>query len=272
MRTVVGLDAGMRSPRGALAARCRTTIAAAALLVAGASAHAGLFDDDEARKAILDLRTRLSQVEDSAKARDAQNAQTQQELQNALLDLTNQIQQLQQQVAQLRGSNEQLARTVADLQQHQKDIVQGVNDRLAKVEPQQVSLDGKTFTADPDEIASYESATATLRGGQFDQAAAALSNFLRRYPASGYDDAVRYWLGNAQYGTRDFKGAIVTFRAFIAAAPDRPRAAEADLAIANCQIELKDIKGAKKTLDDLVKAYPKSEAAQAGRERLASLK
>ncbi len=272
MRAVVGLEAGARSPRGARAARLRTTIAAAALLVAGASAHAGLFDDDEARKAILDLRTRLSQVEDSAKARDAQNAQTQQQLQNALLDLTNQIQQLQQQVAQLRGSNEQLARTVADLQQHQKDIVQGVNDRLAKVEPQQVNLDGKTFNADPDEIASFEAANATLHNGQFDQAVVALSNFLRRYPNSGYADSARYWLGNAQYGTHDLKGAIVTFRAFIAAAPDHPRAAEAELAIANCQIELKDIKGAKKTLDDLMKTYPKSEAAVAGKERLSSLK
>jgi peptidoglycan hydrolase CwlO-like protein len=150
MRAVVGLDAGMRNPRGVRAARFRTVIAAAALLVAGANAHAGLFDDDEARKAILDLRTRISQLEDAGKARDSQNAQSQQQLQNALLDLTNQIQQLQQQVAQLRGSNEQLARTVSDLQQHQKDIVQGVNDRLAKVEPQQVNLDGKLFTADPD--------------------------------------------------------------------------------------------------------------------------
>ena len=274
MRAALGLDAGERSPRGAGvgAGRLRAVCAAVALLVCGASAHAGIFDDDEARKAILDLRTRISQLEDAGKARDAQNQQVQQQLQNALLDLTNQIQQLQQQVAQLRGSNEQLARSLSDVQQHQKDIVQGVDDRLKKVEPQQVSLDGKQFNADPDEVAAYESATATLRGGQFDQAAAALSAFLRRYPASGYDDAVRYWLGNAQYGTRDFKGAIVTFRAFIAAAPDHPRAAEADLAIANCQIELKDIKGAKKTLDDLVKAYPKSEAAQAGRERLASLK
>ena len=55
-------------------------------------------------------------------------------------------------------------------------------------------------------------------------------------------------------------------------APDHPRAPEALLAIANCQIELKDSKGARKTLDELVQAYPKSEAAQAGSERLAALK
>lgn len=255
-----------------VSSRVRTACAAAALLVCGASAHAGLFDDDEARRAILDLRTRITQLEDASKARNAQTDQTIQQLQNALLDLTNQNQQLRDQIAQLRGNDEQLARDLSDVQRHQKDIVQGVDDRLKKVEPQQVTLDGKQFMADPDEVASYESATATLRAGNFDKAQLALAAFLHRYPASGYASSAQYWMGNAQYGNRDFKGAIATFRAFIAAAPDHPRAPEAELAVANCQIELKDLKGARKTLDDLLKTYPKSEAAAAGRDRLASLK
>jgi TolA-binding protein len=44
------------------------------------------------------------------------------------------------------------------------------------------------------------------------------------------------------------------------------------LSIANCQAELKDTRGARRTIDELVRAYPQSEAAQAGKERLASLK
>ncbi len=261
-----------RPSRGRTAARVRAVCAAAALLVCGAGAHAGLFDDDEARRAILDIRSRLSKLEEAAKARDAQVDQTLQQLQGALLDLNNHNEQLRQQLAQLRGNGEQLARDLSDVQRHQKDIVQGVDDRLKKVEPQQVSLDGKQFTADPEEVAAYENATATLRSGQFDQATQALSGFLRRYPSSGYNDAVRYWLGNAQYGNRDFKGAIATFRAFIASAPEHTRAPEAELAVANCQIELKDMRGAKKTLDDLLKTYPKSEAAVAGRERMSALR
>ena len=35
---------------------------------------------------------------------------------------------------------------------------------------------------------------------------------------------------------------------------------------------MKDAKGARKTLDDLIKAYPTSEAAAAGKERLGTLK
>jgi TolA-binding protein len=35
---------------------------------------------------------------------------------------------------------------------------------------------------------------------------------------------------------------------------------------------MKDPRGARKTIEDLIKAYPQSEAAQAGKDRLATLK
>jgi len=44
------------------------------------------------------------------------------------------------------------------------------------------------------------------------------------------------------------------------------------LAVANSQIELKDIKSARRTLEDLVKAHPKTEAAAVARDRLARLR
>ena len=71
---------------------------------------------------------------------------------------------------------------------------------------------------------------------------------------------------------RQYKEAIASFRTLVSTSPDNAKAPEAMLAIANCQAELKDAKGARKTIDDLLKAYPRSEAAQAGRERLVSLK
>jgi len=40
------------------------------------------------------------------------------------------------------------------------------------------------------------------------------------------------------------------------------------LALANCQLELKDTKGARKTLEDLVKASPQTEAAATAKDRL----
>jgi TolA-binding protein len=44
------------------------------------------------------------------------------------------------------------------------------------------------------------------------------------------------------------------------------------LALANSQAEMKDPRAARKTIEELMKAYPQSEAAQAGKERLASIK
>jgi tol-pal system protein YbgF len=175
-------------------------------------------------------------------------------------------------MAKLRGQDEQLTRDVVELQRQQKDTQQGVEDRIRKLEPQKVTLDGKEFLVDPEERRQYEEAIAMLRKGDFAAASAALAAFNRRFPVSGYNSAALFWLGNAQYGMRDYKEAMASFRALIAAAPDHLRAPEALLSVANCQMELKDTKGAKRTLDELIKTYPKSEAAQAGKERLASLK
>ena len=49
--------------------------------------------------------------------------------------------------------------------------------------------------------------------------------------------------------------------------PDSPKAADAMLNIASCQTELKD-KAAKKTLQELIKTYPDSSAAETAKERL----
>lgn len=251
-------------------------LAAAALC---GPARAGLFDDEEARKAILDLRSRIQSNDDAARARLAELTSASGQmleqlaaLRRSLLDLNNQLDALRAEQAALRGSSEQLAREVAELQRRQRDIGQAVDERLRKLEPVKVSLDGQDFLADPEERRGFDDALAALRGGEFEKSAAALSAFLRRYPASGYAPAARFWLGNALYGRREHKEAIATLRAFVAAEPAHLRAPEALLAVANSQAEMRDTKGARKTIDELIKAYPRSEAAQAGKERLASLK
>ena len=165
-----------------------------------------------------------------------------------------------------------MARDLAEIQRRQKDIATGVDERLRKFEPSKVSVDGREFVADPAEQQAFETALATFRKGEFVAAQSAFADFAKRYPGSGYRPSALFWLGNAQYANRDYRGAIANFRSLLQQAPDHPRAPEAVLSIANCQIELKDNAGAKRTLDDLVKAYPQSEAALAARERLARLR
>lgn len=246
------------------------------LVLAAPAARAGLFDDDEARKAILDLRQRQDQSEARVKAIQAEtNAQLLEQvnqLRRSLLDLNNQLEVMRTEMARLRGQDEQLLRDVTELQRQQKDVQQGVEDRIRKLEPQKVSVDGREFMVDPEERHQFEEAMAVLRKSDFAAASAALAAFNRRYPASGYRPSALFWQGNAQYGMREYREAVTSFRSLVSSAPDHPRAPEALLSIANCQMELKDIKGARRTIDELLKTYPKSEAAQAGKERLASLR
>jgi tol-pal system protein YbgF len=230
---------------------------AAALLCVSLGSQAALFEDDEARKAILDLRQRV----------EAMRQQTDQRL-RSLLDLQNQIEQMRGDLARMTGQNEQLTRTLSDMQSRQTSL----DDKLKQSEPSKVSVDGREFNADPKEKADFEAALGVFRSGQFAQAQTAFAEFVKRYPQSGYNASALFWLGNAQYATRNYNEAIANFRSMLSLAPDHAKAPEAVLSIANCQIELKDTRAARRTLEDLTKAYPQSEAAQAGRERLSRLR
>lgn len=235
------------------------------------SSHAFL-SDDEARKAIIELRQR---VEANRQAFDAAAAETREGdavNRRSLLELSNQIEQLRAELARLRGQNEQLAREVSELQRQQKDVQSGLDERLRRVEPLRISHDGLDFTAAPGEQRDFEAAMTVLRRSEFDAASAAYVAFLRRYPESGYTPSVLYWLGNAQYAARAYKESLESHRRLVTQYPAHVRTPEAMLAIANSQVELKDVRSARRTLEDLVKAYPATEAAQAGRERLARLR
>lgn len=270
------------APRAARQSRFRGARWVAAALALAASplvAQAGLFDDDEARKSIVELRGRVVAAEEAAKARNAElektNAQLVEQLaalRRSLLDLNNQLEAMRGELAKLRGSDEQLLRDVAEVQRRQKDIGGALDDRLRKLEPTKVSIDGREALVDPDEKRAFDDAMAAIRGGEFDKSVSMFTSLQRRWPGSAYIDASRFWLGNALYGKRDYKEAVTVFRSFVAAAPDHPRAPEALLALANSQAEMKDPKGARKTIEDLIKAYPNSEAAAAGKERLATLR
>ena len=238
---------------------------AAALLCVSAGSQAALFEDDEARRAILDLRQRVEAMRQQTDQRlTDENGQ----LRRSLLDLQNQIEQMRGDLARMTGQNEQLQRTLSEMQSRQSTI----DDRLKQNEPTKVSVDGREFTADPKEKADFDAALGIFRAGQFAQAQTAFAEFVKRYPQSGYNASALFWLGNAQYATRNYNEAIANFRSMLSLAPDHAKAPEAVLSIANCQIELKDLPGAKRTLDELVKAYPQSEAAVAAKERLTRLR
>lgn len=229
------------------------------------TSQAALFEDDDARRAILDLRQRMEQ---STKSLSEENAQ----LRRSLLDLQSQIESLRSDVSQTRGAQETLVRDVSEVQQRQKDVAAGVDARLRKFEPVKVTVDGLEFLAEPAEKRDYEAAMEIFRKGDFVAAQATLVQFLQRNGKSGYAPSALFWLGNAQYANKGYKDAMANFQQLLTVAPTHARSPEAMLAISNVQLELKDLKGARKTLEDLVKAFPASEAANTARDRLTRLR
>jgi len=245
-----------------LAAFCMA-IASAMPLTAGA----GILDDDEARKAILDLRTKVENLSRDLNAR----IDTKSDKRDAL-EMVNQHEQTMQEIAKLRGQIEVLANDIANAQKRQKDFYADLDARIAKLEPKQVTIDGKTAEVDPGELKSYDAAMATFKTGDYKTAAAALSDFVRRYPTSSYASNAQYWLGNAYYAQRDYKNAIAAQEIVASTYQDSAKAPDAMLNIASSYTELKDKKNAKKALQALVSKYPESTAAAAAKDRLAVLK
>jgi tol-pal system protein YbgF len=242
--------------------------AAAAALLAATSllplhANAALFDDDEARKAILDLRAKVEAMRSELNGRIDTKAEK-----TISLDMNNQHEQTMSEIAKLRGSLEVLANELANTQKRQKDFYVDLDARLRKLEPRQVNIDGKTAAVDPAEQKSYDAAMLLFKAGDFKTASVALAEFVRQYPESGYAANAQYYLGTTFYAQKDCKGAILAQQVVVKAYPDSPRAAEAMLNIASCQSELKAAANAKKTLTELISKYPDSESAATARERL----
>ncbi len=249
--------------------RWKSLIVCVACSLTASLGHAALFEDDEARQAILDLRQRVEKLRVDVEQTQSTGKD---ELGRGLLELQRQVELLRSDMAVMRGANEKLMKDLADLQQRYKDDQQSLSERLVNLEPTKVTVDGVEFSVGPAEKRDYDTALAVFRKGDFPLAQTLFIEFLSRYPTTGYALTARFWLGNAQYATRAYKESMASFRTLIAKNPEHMRAPEAVLSVANCQLELKDAKGARSTLTDLIKAYPQSEAAIAAKERLASLK
>lgn len=230
-------------------------------------AHAGLFDDDEARKAISDLNAKLNTL--SLKVDDQLSSKADK---TALLDPMNQIDELRGEIAKLRGQIEVMGNDLGDAQHRQKDFYADLDNRLRKLEPQKVVVDGKEAQIDQSEQKNYATALAVFQSGDYAGAANALTTFLQQYPRSVYSPNAQYSLGIAFYAQKDYKNAIATFEALLKQFPDSPKAPDAMLNIASCFSEQKDRSAAKKWLISLRSTYPDSAAAKTASDRLNALK
>ena len=199
---------------------------------------ANAFADDDARKAILELRQQVSAMSDAN--------------QRARLQLSDEVETLQQEVTKLRAQIEQMGRPT------------GSTGPATETTP---NVPGAAVQ-DPAEQSAYDGAIEQFRKAQYKDSAASLSAFLALFPDSTLAPSANYYLGSSRYGMKDYKGAIEQLTTTVQKYPNLPRAPDALLVIAGCQIELNNRASAKTTLQKIVKDYKGTPAAETATKRL----
>ena len=228
-----------------------------------AQAQAGVFDDDEARRQVTDLRVRTE-------ARFDQQAKGQ-------LDLANQIRRQADEISRLRGQIETLNYELETAKKRQQDFYLDLDTRLRKFE----TVESANATVNPEngpnpkptgdpakEGQEYEAALNQFKAGKYKEAAAGFGAFVQKYPASSLAPNAQYWLGNAWYAQRDCKRAIEAQSVVTTKYAESAKAPDAWLAIATCQQELGNPTGVKRSLETVIAKYPSAPAAETARERL----
>ncbi|WP_251371890.1 tol-pal system protein YbgF [Polynucleobacter sp. MWH-UH24A] len=231
--------------------RIALTISLGALLSSNAWA---IFSDDEARKAILEMRKSV------------------QASQGAILDLQNQIEKLRSENAQLRGQIESLQKQTDDLTKNQKTYYQDLDNRLTRFEPQTIEVEGVTGVVQAGERSAYEEALNAFQNNQVKKADSDLTAFIRKYPSSPYLPLALFWSGNTKYALKDYNGSINQLQTLISRFPGHQRVPAAMLTLGNANLESGKKAVAKKVLSDLISKYPDSEAAKEAKPIVANIK
>jgi tol-pal system protein YbgF len=197
------------------------------------------FADDDARKAIVDLRQQIRTLTEAN--------------QRARIQLADQIEALEQEVARLRGDMEQLTRPGG--------AGGGSSAAGGGRAPDAQSQD-------PREQSAFDQSMESFRKGQYKETIQNLTAFMTLYPDSTLTPTAQFYLGSSRYALKDFKGAIATLQGMVQKYPTQQRAPDALLMVAACQIELNNRPGAKVTLQRIVKDYKGTPAADTAAKRL----
>ncbi len=228
--------------------------AAAALLLGTAMPAHALFGDDDARRAILELRERLDA------ARDAQ------------FQLQGQIEQLRDQNAQMTGRIEELSNELSMQQRSVRDLFGNLDKRVSAFETALVQIDDREISVSAEERRRYDLGLALFAKGDYAQSKKLLQSLVDVYPQTQYMPAALYWLGNALYASGELKEAIVVQEQLIKDFPKDVRVPDAMLSKAAAEVGLNRRTAASKTLNAVVKSYPGTPSADLAKERLKSLR
>jgi tol-pal system protein YbgF len=121
------------------------------------------------------------------------------------------------------------------------------------------------------EQAMYDMAFNALKGSDYPKAINGFKSFVQAYPSSPLASNAQYWLGEAYYVTREYPNAIAAFQKVATEWPDSRKVPDALVKIGFTQSALGKNGEARVTLEDVVRRFPGSEAAQLASDRLKRL-
>ena len=213
------------------------------LLSVNTSAWA-LFGDDEARKAILELRDQLK---------------SQQEVQMSLYD---RLEKLTKEVQTLRGKVEDLTNSVGKEKQNAETIYDDLSNRL-KAKAAAAASDREISAKQ-----ELDRCLSVFQKGDANQAIKCFSGMTQKYSKTKvYPDAL-YWLGSSYYMKGNFAQTIATEQRLISGYSKHAKVPEAYLLVGMAQMDSKKTAEAKATFDKLIKLYPKSSAAGLAKKQM----
>jgi tol-pal system protein YbgF len=256
------------------------------------AAHAGLFDDDEARKRIDATAARVDKLQRDL---DTRIADLEQQFKSQGLNLLNELEAIKGDIAKIRGQIEVLTYELNEAQKRQKDLYVDLDTRMRKLEggpsggaPADNAVAGTpsadaaapasgtppvapaapALPASATEQRAYDAALDQFKRGDYVGAIAGFQSYVKTYPRSPLAASAQYWVGNAQFARKDYRAAIASQRLLIQQWPDSAKVPDALLNIASAQAETGDTAAARRTLEELIAKYPQSDSAAKAKQRL----
>ncbi|MDH5393357.1 MAG: tol-pal system protein YbgF [Gammaproteobacteria bacterium] len=210
-------------------------------------------------------------------------------------ELLEQLRQLKLEISALREISEQQEHQMSLLTKRQRSLYQDVDRRMLELEAGSSSSAGtssatsaqgssgigmagahlsgvETLTKEDTELAreqaAYTRAFNLLKEGNYTQSITAFREFLSSYRTGKYADNAQYWLGEANYATRDYKTALLEFQKIVTDYQDSPKRKDAELKIGFTYYELKKWDEAKAALTAVLTQYPDTTNARTAKQRL----
>jgi tol-pal system protein YbgF len=209
---------------------------------------------------------------------------------DVLVEQSLQLEALQQEVSMLRDMLEEKDYELDLITQRQRSLYSDMDRRInsleggasrsvgtAPVPPPSTSTSAPVSPVmpaanDKDGARQYTSAFDLLKEGQYSKSITSFGTFLTTYPQSKYADNAQYWLGEANYVSRQYKTALDAFQTLIAKYPQSKKIPGARLKIGYTYYELKNWSASKDALMQVVKLYPDTSVASKANDRLERIK